>query len=325
MGYNESVDPSIDTFFTNVAFRYGHSAVNSIIYRLKSDLTPIEGGHLLLRDAIWAVDPMIEVGIEPYLRGLHFQPDSQVDIRFVEDVRSRFPFNFPDGFDLIATGIQRSREVGICRYNDARRAFNLSVITDWTQLSSNEKIQQTFKELYRDVESIESYMGAFNEADDIGITGPLMRASIREQFTRLRDGDPFFYKRAGVFQAAEAEELQTMTLGKLISLNTGVQEMPNNPFVLGNPDTNATVTRKESAASSFYFTPDYQLLWTVSLDSISFQVKTNYTNQWFAFGLGETMNSMKQIFLFRQINDGYYGSLAHRCLRSKSVICQAML
>ena len=33
-GYNASIDPSIDTFFTTVAYRYGHATINDVVLRL---------------------------------------------------------------------------------------------------------------------------------------------------------------------------------------------------------------------------------------------------------------------------------------------------
>jgi hypothetical protein len=36
-GYNSSVNPAIDVFFSTAAYRYGHAAVTDIIYRLDED------------------------------------------------------------------------------------------------------------------------------------------------------------------------------------------------------------------------------------------------------------------------------------------------
>ncbi|EFJ43067.1 hypothetical protein VOLCADRAFT_66357, partial [Volvox carteri f. nagariensis] len=50
-GYNASVDPSIDVFFSTVAYRYGHSEVTDIILRVDDEGNEIPEGHLLLSQA----------------------------------------------------------------------------------------------------------------------------------------------------------------------------------------------------------------------------------------------------------------------------------
>jgi peroxidase len=222
-GYDSSVDPSIDMFFTNLAFLYGHSSMNSILYRLQEDFSPVEGGHVLLRDVFNDVDAVLDYGIEPYLRGMNSQKEQKVDLDVVEDIRSRFPMQAPFGFDVVAAGVKRNRDVKTCRYNEARKSFNLPVVTNWAELSSDPDVQALFQESYKNIDDVETYFAAFAEQHGVrGNIGALMNASITEQFLRLRDGDPYFYQRPGMFTEQEALELGEMSYGNLIKVFTSI-------------------------------------------------------------------------------------------------------
>jgi peroxidase len=181
-------------------------------------MTPIEGGHVLLRDVYNDVDSVLKYGIEPYLRGMNYQPDQTVDLGIVEDLRSHFPLQAPHGFDIVAAGVKRNREVKTARYNEARKAFGLPVVTDWTELSPDPAIQTLFQETYTNIDDVESYFAVFAETIVSGIVGPLINASIKEQFIRLRDGDPYFYQRPGYLADEEELELREMTFGHLIKV-----------------------------------------------------------------------------------------------------------
>lgn len=51
IGYKSDVNPSIDTFFASIAYRYGHSEVSNFIYRIDDNGEEISDGHILLHEA----------------------------------------------------------------------------------------------------------------------------------------------------------------------------------------------------------------------------------------------------------------------------------
>lgn len=60
--------------------RYGHSQVNSDLWRFDKDWNVIPEGHLPLRDSYFRPERVIrEGGMEPLLRGFVYQPAQEVD------------------------------------------------------------------------------------------------------------------------------------------------------------------------------------------------------------------------------------------------------
>ena len=106
-GYNASANADVGNAFATAAFRYcfrrksdkqylyslygcsyGHSQVNSEIWRFEADWSPIAQGHLNLRDAFFSPERVLqEGGIDPILRGAVYQTAQQVDtqVRARED------------------------------------------------------------------------------------------------------------------------------------------------------------------------------------------------------------------------------------------------
>lgn len=80
-GYNASVNPSVDNFFSTVAYRYGHSTLTDVILRLNDDWSEHEKGHLPLMDTYYDPDLVLSAGIEPIIRGLIAMPQGEVESR----------------------------------------------------------------------------------------------------------------------------------------------------------------------------------------------------------------------------------------------------
>lgn len=81
-GYNNSLNPSIDTFFTVVAYRYGHSTINDAVLRLDDTWADHPKGHLLMMDTWYNPNLALEAGLEPLIRGMIAQRKGAVEPRF---------------------------------------------------------------------------------------------------------------------------------------------------------------------------------------------------------------------------------------------------
>jgi hypothetical protein len=95
--------------------------------RLDESRNPIPEGHLYLRDTLFDPAPILQNGIENLIRGMPVQPLQEVD-RIVQD-HVRDNRLVPD---LCAINLQRAREVGAPSYNDARAAFGLPRVDNFT-------------------------------------------------------------------------------------------------------------------------------------------------------------------------------------------------
>src|SRR5262249_4203462 len=135
-------------------------------------------------------------GIDAILKGAASGDAQEVDLLAVRDIRNLL-FGPPGsgGSDLIARDIQRGRDHGLTDYNSSMRAaYGLPRVTSFAQITSNVQVQQKLQQLYGNVNNIDVFVGALAEDHVAGAdVGPLTKAVLVDQFTRLRDGDRFFY------------------------------------------------------------------------------------------------------------------------------------
>lgn len=122
-------------FFSSICFlhfRYGHSEVNTLVYRLGADENPIKEGNVLLRDVYFKPNRLEnEGGLEPVLRGATAFPAQEIDLLMVDEMRNTlFPTSAAtpgksSGFDLASINIQRGRDHGLPDYNTVREKLGL--------------------------------------------------------------------------------------------------------------------------------------------------------------------------------------------------------
>lgn len=243
-GYDPTTDPSIDEFFAAVSFRYAHTSFSSLVRVVDAHLQPTPADPLFLRDVFKQDVPSIVAshgGIEPFLRGLTVTPAKAVDGSFVDDMNV-----WAEGTSVL--DVQRGRDVGIPFYNDVREAFGVPRVTSMKELVGVEHIDHNasaagtdgdvwtivtaLKTLYHDnVDLVDAYVGAVVERPltTIDTMGPLFTLSIKDQFTRLRDGDRFWYKN--IFPKEEYEAFPDLSeLAKLVC--DGMENFPDDPYVL---------------------------------------------------------------------------------------------
>ncbi|MDH3652798.1 MAG: hypothetical protein OEN21_00880 [Myxococcales bacterium] len=223
-GYRWSTSPAIMNEFSTAIYRFGHSALSPTLLRLDAAGNEIPSGHLLLRQAFFRPDRLVnEGGIEPILRGLASQPCSAIDTELVDDVRN-FLFGPPGsgGFDLASLNIQRGRDHGLPSYNEARRALGLLPIASFTEFGSDPATQARLASVYADVDEIDLWVGALAE-DPVngGHVGEVAFRVIKMQFEALRNGDRYWY-RAGGFSPQEVADLEGTTLADVIRRNTTI-------------------------------------------------------------------------------------------------------
>jgi hypothetical protein len=152
----------------------------------------------------------------------------------VEDVRNLlFGNGGLGGQDLMALDVQRGRDHGIPSYNALRAAMGLPAVTSFAQITSNPAVQKELEEAYPGgVNTIDAFEGGLAEDHVKGSdVGPLFQAIMVNQFTRLRDGDRFFYLNEN-FNAEENRILsQGSSLAKVIENNTNVTGLQANVFL----------------------------------------------------------------------------------------------
>lgn len=151
-------------------------------------------------------------------------------MHIVDEVRN-FLFGPPGsgGLDLSALNIQRGRDHGLADYNTVRVAYGLRPVTSFAQITSDVPTQQALEEAYGNVNDIDLWVGALAEDHlRVGSVGPLLSRILVDQFTRLRDGDRFWYQRD--LSARELRDVQALSLADVVRLNTTTKNLQENVF-----------------------------------------------------------------------------------------------
>lgn len=229
-GYDASVNPGIANVFSTAAYRLGHSLLSPELLRLNSDGSVADEGNIALQNAFFRPDQLVATGIDSLLQGAGAQLAQELDNFVIDDVRN-FLFGPPGsgGFDLASLNIQRGRDHGLADYNQTRVDFGLSAVTSFEEISSNPDVVAALMSVYDSVDEIDVWVGMLAEDHVSGSSvGELMQVVLVDQFTRLRDGDRFWYQNLLGGQALKRVE-QT-TLADVIERNSNVENLQSNVF-----------------------------------------------------------------------------------------------
>lgn len=228
-GYNANVNPSIANEFATAAFRLGHSMLGDDIEFLGNNGEELRE-EVSLAEAFFNPSLVTENNIDPILKYLASDPSSQIDTQVVGSVRN-FLFGPPGagGLDLASLNIQRGRDHGLADYNSLRAAYGLPKVANFAQISSDVELQMQLKSLYGTVDNIDAWVGMLAEDHVRGASvGPLVQRILADQFSRLRDGDRFWYQRS--LAGKELQEVQSTTLADVIRRNTNLTNVQQNVF-----------------------------------------------------------------------------------------------
>jgi len=229
-GFRSDVNPAISIEFSTGVFRFGHSMLDPTIERLNESGTTHALGNLQLRDAFNTRGVVEKTGIAAILRGMAATRSQSLDTFVIEDVRSMLFGQGGPGSDLVALNIQRGRDHGLPSYNEMREALGLEARTSFAQITTDTAVVQRLRAAYGHVDKLDLWVGGLAEdAVGGGLVGETFRAVLIDQFTRLRDGDPFWSEDRG-FSRSELRELWSTTLADVIRRNTDVEVLQDDAF-----------------------------------------------------------------------------------------------
>lgn len=243
--YDPTVNAGIATEFSTVLFRIGHTMLPPLLKRVTNDGATAPGGHMPLRDSFFKPNNLAGSNeLEYFLKGLASDMQQEIDMHVVDDVRNfLFGEPLPGGFDLPTLNIQRARDHGLPDYNTIRVAYGLPAVTSFADISSDPTTQAVLASLYTDVNDIDAWVGALAEDHLPGTSlGPLVAMGLIDQFTRLRDGDRFWYRNDPAFSPDDIAWLDSVRLSDIIRWNTNITNIQDNVFFLPVPEPSTAVS-----------------------------------------------------------------------------------
>lgn len=257
-GYDERLKPTIYNIFSTAAFRLGHTMVTEKLSILDANCQPITAntgcgaadndcsctnfntnfvGEVGLKDAFFHPSLVSNVGIAPILKGLTTQTQQEIDIKVISGLRN-FLFGAPGngGLDLAALNIQRGRDHGLPDYNSIRQHFTGSSAATFAEITNDATVQNALSTAYNgDINNIDAFVGLLAEAHlPNASVGATLHAILKDQFTRLREGDRYFYKIDPMLSPNERAIIQNTVLADLFKRNTTLINVPMNVFFARN-------------------------------------------------------------------------------------------
>lgn len=214
-GYDPSIDPQISNEFAAAAFRVGHTTLADEL--LIGDGNGGIATSVPLAEAFFQPQVVLGQGIDGILEGLTLQEMEEVDALIVDAVR-----NFLDdgpGFDLAAINIQRGRDHGLADFNTTRVAVGLDPLNEFSELTSNKELAAALEQVYGTPDDADPWVAMIAEDHVPGtMVGETIYNYLVDQFTRLRDGDRFYFENA--LDDDLAAEIKATRLSDVIERNT---------------------------------------------------------------------------------------------------------
>uniref|UniRef100_A0A8C2CWQ8 Peroxidasin n=1 Tax=Cyprinus carpio TaxID=7962 RepID=A0A8C2CWQ8_CYPCA len=227
-GYNPNINAGILNAFATAAFRFGHTLINPILYRLDENFQPIQQGHISLHKAFFSPFRIVnEGGIDPLLRGLFGVAGKMrvsTQLLNTELTERLFSMAHAVALDLAAMNIQRGRDHGIPPYNDYRVFCNLTSAQTFDDLRNeiqNPSMREKLQRLYGTPQNVDLFPALMAEELVPGSRlGPTLMCLLATQFKRLRDGDRFWYENPGSFSPAQLTQLKQTSLARVLCDNS---------------------------------------------------------------------------------------------------------
>jgi hypothetical protein len=227
--FNPNIDATTKIEFSAAALRFGHSIVSNALDRL--DETGNVTESLLLRDAFFLTPAEFERngGADGFMRKLAADVSNKLDVHIVDDLRNLLD-DPPAALDLAATNIQRGRDLGLGTLNQTRIALGLVPYEQWNQITSDPALQAALSTTYGDIQNVDLWIGGLAEDRVTGaMVGQTFRTILVDQFTRLRDGDQYWWENRP-WSPEDRALLDNTTLAGLILRNTNTIKIQNDVF-----------------------------------------------------------------------------------------------
>lgn len=229
-GYDAEVNPGIANIFSAAMYRVGHTMLPNDLMMLADDGGATSSGRdsIPLADSFFQPQVLQDFGIEPFLKGLSVQLAQEIDALVVDSVRNML-FDPPAQFDLAAINIQRGRDHGLPDYNQTRVDVGLEPKFRFSEITDRRTARKLSRAYDGDINNIDVWLGAIAERHvDGGSVGELMQTVLVDQFSRIRDGDRYYFENT--LQGEQLRSVQQTRLADIVARNTALTSLQSELF-----------------------------------------------------------------------------------------------
>ncbi|ARA71987.1 Peroxinectin [Kaumoebavirus] len=237
--YDPEVDPRMSVVFASAAFRFGHSTLPTRLFlKSKCDQPPFSGADDARNSRRGAgqnggptsgLDLLIQVGDPTHvLHALLYNTAQKIDHLFEDSLRNIAAVPF----DVVAVNILRGRHNGVPNYYKLRKTYTAldiyaspacGVTEDYpgpdpigcfNLITSNSTLASLLQQYYGKVNKIDAFVGMVSENRYLAALGPTAAAITVDQFSRVREGDRFWYQNLanGLFTPNEVAWIRGTSL-----------------------------------------------------------------------------------------------------------------
>lgn len=233
--YKPNLRPDITNIFATAAYRLGHTMVTEELLLRDDDCQSIDQGSVSLIDGFFNPEILQNYNISPILKGLSMQVQQEVDVHIIDNLRN-FLFVIPGlpgavGLDLASLNLQRGRDHGLPDYNTIRAHYLGQPAQNFGQITANSSVRNALQNTYDDVNDIDAWVGLLAENHLSGKSvGRTLNAILVDQFTKLRDGDFYYFQHDPYLSNQLRQQIENTRLSDIIERNTDLDKIQNNVF-----------------------------------------------------------------------------------------------
>jgi uncharacterized repeat protein (TIGR01451 family) len=226
-GYKPDVHPDILNSFSAAAYRWHTMVENDIILR-DNECNGVGEVEFPLRDVFFNIGIIRKYDIGVILKGLSVHRQYETDLKVNGGLRNFLAGTF--GSDLVSINIQRGRDHGLPSYNDFREYYTGTRAYSFMDIAGVDSTAQKLASIYNSPNDVDLWVGLYAEkrlpGKSIGMT---VNALISAQFSKLRDGDYYFYKNDPELSSLSSY-FNSTNLDDIISRNSTAGNFQDNVF-----------------------------------------------------------------------------------------------